>query len=272
MAGIALPSFKKPPVSEVALAVQFNEIREFKTFHYGLYRQRVIQRFPLFEEQPPLQRWDEKEVLIPGSPQIGVMNIPLPPLRRCWFVEKDKNRLIQLDPEHFVYNWRKVTGKEIYPRYDNSIRNEFIEQWDATLAFFREQGFEKIVCNHWEITYVNHIDKGEGWNSLEDLNTIFNFWSGMGQREFVPNLETLNINSSWLFPGQNGRLRMSIQPAVRQSDRKETILIKLVARGWLDQGNSEDLLRGFDKGREWIVRTFADITTKMAHEMWGRIS
>ncbi len=268
MAGTALPSFKKPPVSEVALAVQFNEIREFKTYHYGLFRERVIGKFPLFEEQPPLQHWDEKEILSPGITQVGFVNSPLPPLRRCWYVEKDKNRLIQLDPEHFVYNWRKVTGQEIYPRYKNSIRPGFIEQWENALGFFREQGFGNIVCNHWEITYVNYIDKGQGWDRLEDLNRIFKFWMGMGDRDFVPNFETININSSWLFPGQNGRLRMILQPAVRQADQKETILIRLVARGWLGQGNTEDLLRGFDKGREWIVRAFFDLTTPEAHKIW----
>jgi uncharacterized protein (TIGR04255 family) len=268
MAGTALPSFKKPPVCEVALAVQFNEIREFKTYHYGLYRQRVIQRFPLFEEQSPLQRWDEKKIPGPIIPQIGVMN--LPQLRRCWFVENNKNRLIQLDPEHFVYNWRKVTGQETYPRYEKSIRPEFISQWEGALGFFREQGFGNIVCNHWEITYVNHIDKGQGWNNLEDLNKIFTIWSGMKKREFLPVFEHLNVNCSWLFPKENGRLRMTLEPAIRQSDRKETILIRFVARGWLGQGTTENLLQGLDQGHEWIVRAFADLTTPEAHNIWER--
>ena len=63
----------------------------------------------------------------------------LPPLPRCWFLNDTETRLIQLQADRFIHNWRKVTGKEEYPRYE-AIRDEFIDRWDEFCMFLGDQG------------------------------------------------------------------------------------------------------------------------------------
>ncbi len=49
---IPLPRFRKPPVSEVAVGVQFPAV--LNPVHLGLYYQRVKARFPKVQVQPPI--------------------------------------------------------------------------------------------------------------------------------------------------------------------------------------------------------------------------
>ena len=48
-----LPRFRKPPISEVVVGVQF-QAPALTPVHLGLYYQRVKARFPTAEVQPPL--------------------------------------------------------------------------------------------------------------------------------------------------------------------------------------------------------------------------
>jgi hypothetical protein len=68
-----------------------------------------------------------------------------------------------------------------------------------------------------------------------------------------------------------GELVIVLQPAIRVSDQTKLIQLTLTARLPLDQGaNTKSILERFDIGREWIVRGFADITTKEFQSIWKR--
>ena len=93
----SLPRFRKPPVSEVAIGVQF-QTPILTPVHLGLYYQKIKERFPIVEVQPPLLPAFEifeatPAVMIPMPfPFIG-MGVASP---RMWFRSQDGSSLIQL--------------------------------------------------------------------------------------------------------------------------------------------------------------------------------
>ena len=95
MAEDPIPSFKKPPLVEVAWSVQFTDMSWMTASHAGLFWQRIRDGFPTCEEQSPLARQEEPEVLL--TPRRLPMRISMkPPLCRQWFISPHKDELVQL--------------------------------------------------------------------------------------------------------------------------------------------------------------------------------
>ena len=108
----SLPSYKNPPVIEVACGIKFKKIKKFKAPHFGLFWDKLRKKFPFCQHAPTLGFPDPSET----EP---AFELPLP---RIWFINKEKNGLIQLQENIFLYNWRKMQPEESYPRYDTVIK------------------------------------------------------------------------------------------------------------------------------------------------------
>ncbi len=264
-----LPEYGKPPVNEVVIGVQFAAIEGFLSVHPGLFWGRIKHEYPNFIDRPPLlpvfEFFGEEA---PSMPQVEVVDAP--PLRRCWFLNSPEDRLVQLQPERFLHNWRKVKGTEEYPRYEQ-IRQEFESLWKDFLAFIEEEKkLGKVVPNQWEVTYVNHIYQGEGWDTLRDLPRLFRPWSGQTTECYLQPPETAEFKLSYAFPENHGRLHVRLDLRFRRPDNRKLLRLELTARGKLASAEVDDLLQGLDLGREWIVRGFTDLTTPEAHKLWER--
>lgn len=267
-----LPSYKNPPVTEVALRIQFDEIKNFDIIHPGLYYERIKKNdYVNIQTHPPLSPLLEITEKFNGSQEISaeISILQKPPLPRCWFLSSDGNRLIQLQADQFVHNWRKKSGEEPYPRYERIFRT-FIDLWEDFLAFAVEQEFGDIKPNHWEVTYVNHIDKGQGWESISDFGNIFSAWSGKSTENYLPTPENIVLNTTYAFPDKQGRLYIIAQRAIRKTDNVECIQLRLIAKGKLNSNQKEDIQNALELGHEWIVQGFTDITTPEAHKIWQR--
>lgn len=263
-----LPEYKNPPVNEVVLGVQFDELQSFQMAHVGLYWQTIKTDYPRIEDRAPISSafefFGEPVAFQPGI-QVG----QLPPLRRCWFLDKPKNRLVQIQPERFLHNWRKVTGAEEYPRY-SSIKKSFEQLWQGFLDFAKNEKVGDIAPNQWEITYVNHIYHGEGWDTLADLPKLFAYWSGSTSVGYLKAPETSAVSLSFAFPDQHGRLHVRLDLRFQRPDNRKLLRLELTARGKLDSDDPNELFRCLDVGHEWIVWGFTDLTTEHAHKLWGR--
>jgi len=121
-----------------------------------------------------------------------------------------------------------------------------------------------------EITYVNHIERGTLWTEFADIPSIFPSWSGYRSGRFLPDPDGAGFNVRFQMPRQQGRLNISLQPGVRQSDGKDVLEFKLTARGRPASSDLKDILEWLDLGREWIVRGFTDMTSEKAHKFWKR--
>ena len=101
-----LPDYEEPPVIETVLGVQFSPLKPFTTRVFGFYRELVKEQFPHFEIQDPIIPAVEEFGVTRTFP-IGVQVVSAPDFR-CWYIDESETRLIQLQKDRFIHNWRKV--------------------------------------------------------------------------------------------------------------------------------------------------------------------
>jgi uncharacterized protein (TIGR04255 family) len=265
----ALPDYTNPPVEETALSIQFAPIQKFGAPHFGLFWAQIRNEFELFSVQAPIANETEQfDISVRHRPHVGFQLLTEPDLR-CWFLDKSENRLIQIQRDRFVHNWRRVTGTEAYPRYPQT-RETLLSHWVRFLSFLKSENLDSPEVNQCEVNYVNHIALGSGWRDYGELNKVVAPWSGKLSGEFLPHPERVTMEMHYLLPEKLGRLHISLVPVIRARDMQEVLQMSLVARGAPKSSNIEDIMSWIDLGREWVVKGFSDITTQTMHKIWGR--
>jgi uncharacterized protein (TIGR04255 family) len=262
-----LPDFDKPPIVETVLSVQFDPLPLLKTAHLGLLWDEYRSTFPRSEDRPPLEpimeQFPESAPSRIGLKFQAIENFPVP---RIWFTNAQGTEMIQVQNDRFIKNWRKEGEGDQYPHYDETIRPNFDRDYAIFRAFLDKNRLGTAHVNQCEVTYVNHILAGQGWERYADVEKIFTFWRSP---DLVPPgpVEDLRVHARFIIPGKDGqpigRLHVDAQPAVRPSDNLPMYVLHLTARGQTGEG-----VDFFDIGREWIVTTFKRLTTSSMHKIW----
>jgi uncharacterized protein (TIGR04255 family) len=246
--------------------VQFEPLHEFSIVHFGLYWQKIRSAYPRFEVHPPLSRSSDR--FERGTLKLELVQSPEPDAR-CWFIDASETKLIQLQKDRFINNWRKVSGKEIYPRY-NQLKPQFADEWRCYNEFLSGERLGVPDVNLCEVTYINSIELGHGWKSYGELSSVIARWSGKGSDDFLPDPDGVSLGTSYTLPERLGRLRIAMEPAVRKKDAKEVLQLTLTAVGKPTSSSLEDILRWFDIGHDWVIRGFVNFTTNTMHRLWGQ--
>lgn len=267
-----LPNYDKPPVNEVVLGVQFDTLENYSALHPGLYWQNIRDSYPNFSAHPPLAKTTETfGEPINFEPVLKAEIYDKPPIPRCWFIDESGNRLIQLQSERFLYNWKKVTGKEDYPQYEN-IFPEFEKQWESFLDFAEKEALGPLKLNHWEVTYVNYIYQGEGWSDFGDLPKIFPFLSNDKLADNLTTPEKINLTIAYSYPDKLARLHIDLATAYKRPTGDLLLQFKLTARGQLASNDNQALYECLNFGHETIVENFDNLTSDEAHKLWKRVN
>lgn len=267
-----LPDFTNPPVIEVALSVQFAPLPTFRTPHFGLLWSEFRNEFPRTEEHPPrptvMERFDKRPA--PGMDVRVEVAFPVPQSR---FLNDKGTELIQVQQDRFVHNWRKMGEADEYPRYE-AVKRRFEEELGIFRRFLAREGLGDLVPNQCEVTYVNHIVSGVGWERHGELGEIITTWRASYSDAFLSEPEDIGLRIRYIIPGVDGkplgRLLVGIDPAFRREDDKPIYVLTLTARGRPSGEGIEGALNFLDIGREWIVRGFTSVTSPRIHECWGR--
>ena len=248
-----LPDYRKPPVIEVVSGIAFEKLDKFKGPHIGLFWQRLRDEFPYCEHAVPLDLTDFREL----------------PLPRMWFLNKEKNGLIQLQNNRFVYNWRKIRDDENYPRYREVIR-AFKQNLDIFRVFLNEEGFEPLKLTNCELSYINHIPKGTGWDSFSKIhNTLPDLCWRSDLKRFLPDPNGLGWNLQFPLPNNNGNLNVDLKHAYRKKDSLPMLIFEISAQGLNSNKSLDAIWDWFEIAHEWIVRGFADLTSlDVQKEFW----
>lgn len=267
-----LPDFTQPPVDETALSIQFAPVPGFNIPHFGLFFGKVRGDYPTFEVQQPIANVTEQPgPVVRSRQQVGLQLLSLPEVR-CWFIDKPGNRLIQVQHDRFVHNWRRVKGDEEYPRYPK-IRGWLEREWTRFCEFLASENLEPPKINQCEVTYVNNIEYEKGWTGYGELDKVIATLATPERKSnaFLPPPERINMQVTYRPEEQNaGRLYVSFVPVIRMRDGKEVLQMTLTARGAPQSPSTEDAFRWLDMGRRWVVRGFSDFTTKEMHKVWGK--
>lgn len=255
-----LPSFKNPPVSEVACGILFSRLENFTTAHGGAFWTRIRNDFPQTEHAPP--------IVTPSAMSIDqALGFPLP---RQWFISKDKQGLLQLQGDCLFYNWRRLNDSDVYPRFE-TVLDCFQRYLGEFINFLAESGLPSLTITGCELTYVNQIPQEHGWKSQADLGKVFRdmYWSP-SQHEFLPTPKETGWQMEFPLPTE-GTLTASLISARRVRDNVPTLKLDMSAKVNGEARPLENVWAWLDEAHEWIVRGFADLTqADFQREAWKR--
>jgi len=181
----------------------------------------------------------------------------------------DRTELIQVQADQFFRNWRRVEGAETYPRFPTLLQR-FEHEWDGYRKFAAEEKLGELKIDQCELTYVNQMDKGDGWGDFFDLPKIFTVLSPTRPDGLLVKPEIVSWSASYPLPEGRGRLRVDIAPGFRGRDLRMVASLSLTARGAPAGGNRDQLATWFESAHERIVRTFTELTTPAMHDVWKR--
>jgi uncharacterized protein (TIGR04255 family) len=229
--------------------------------HIGLLWNKLRGNYPNIQHAPPIGMTPE-QILVDSA-----TGLPLP---RMWFINISDNQLIQFQFDRFYFNWR--CRDDVYPRYPH-VRDNFLQLLDIVEDWLKEQELGELKPLEYELSYINHIPKGEGWNTLSDLPSIFMdfLWNNAAGR-FLPNPAKVAWTADFLLPEKKGHLIINFKETSRLDDKVPIFVLEVIARG--DDGDStsrNSMLAWYDLAHEWIVRGFSDLTTsEVQRTVWER--
>ena len=255
-----LPSYRKPPVIEVVCGLRFEPLQKLKIPHIGQFWEKVRKNFPNCEHAPPLGLGPESI-----DPAVGF------PVPRVWLINKADDRLIQVQRDAFIYNWRKRKSRTRYPRYRNIMR-EFKRTIGVFERYLEESEIGEVRPTECELTYVNHITREHGWQSVSNLGKFVPDleWRSSSDR-FLPDPTRVTWQTTYALPDSKGRLNITLEEAVRKTDDMPMLVLQLSARGKGAEKSPNTLWNWFSVAHEWIVCGFADITSlEVQNEVWER--
>jgi len=263
----SLPKFENPPVVETVLAVEFEPLAGWGIPLFGLYWELIREEYPTHESGPALPPSG-----MTGGPQFPGVFIRAgsgsPFDARCMFHHAKGDRLIQIQGDRFIHNWRR-TGAGGYLGYDR-IRQIFESEWNRFCEFIGQQGIQPPVLRSCEVTYLNHLVRGEGWEKFSEMNALLRYWT-KEPTGFLPAPDHTAMNMQYQIPDNKGSLVVQLQPSIRMTDGKEIVQLNLTARGLPATSDILGILSWMDLGHEWIVRGFDDITPDGLHKIWKKM-
>ena len=138
--------------------------------------------------------------------------------------------MIQLQRDRFILNWRKVRPTDVYPRYKQTVRPRFEREWLKFKEHLTEFGMGTPDIQQCEVTYVNDMVHGDGWDTVGDMPKLFSFLKAVEGHKFLPPLETINCSGSFLVPNEFWKTTLNLH-LPRTADDTELLQFRLTARG-----------------------------------------
>ncbi len=269
-----LPDFENPPVVEVASSIQFGSITGLDAARLGLLWSVYRNEYPKTEQQPPLPH-EIESFDAPSSSQISFSVAPMIS-PHFWFMNEKGTRLLQVQHDRFVLNWRKLElDDEVYPHYELLLRPLLEKEYGRFERFLRDEGLAAPIPDQVELTYVNHIPAGKSKGAREPAARFTNLWGEDPSDSILPTAEDVSFASRYVMRNEKGspagRLSINLQSHYKVSDGSPLYVLQLIARGAPEGEGLAGALAFLDRGREWIVRAFTDITRPEMHKQWKRI-
>lgn len=255
------------------LGVQFARLPKLTVAHLGTFWRQLGPDWPNVTQAPPLPpqferfsgfaTWAEMSVQLQFTQEVDV---------RLQIQNSDADRMIQVQNGWLYYNWLGHGGTG-YPSYDN-VKPEFDRVWNAFQQFISDDKLGELQPNQWEMTYVNHIPRGDLWNSPREWGGVVPLLLAPATPDLPIRLEAIAGEWHYEIPPQLGRLHVKLNPGLRKHEgdkQQELLVITLTARGPVgNEGKSKlGLDEGFRTGHGAIVTAFKTLSSEKAHDEWG---
>lgn len=253
--------FAKAPLTEVICGVTFNA-PEFSSVHFGLYWQHIKAQYPgLPKDTHPIG-------------EVPLLSIP-PKLRRVWFESLDTHKVLQLQADKFLFNWRKLETESKYPHFQE-VYQEFEQEWQRFQTWWDDfskenprespSPFDRLEVVQYELTYLNQISEALGWQSVADSPAIFNFLGGW--KDFpLGNPQTQNVNLEFALPDHLGTLSLVVGQAIKLEDNSPMLTCEITARSGFELDRSPR--QWFEETHELVVKSFMHLLQDQIKQAWG---
>jgi len=145
-----LPSFSSPPITELVCGIRFQRLSHFSSTHFGLLQETFKNKYPYFS--------DNSTLFPPKTHAQTYEFTDLQPLRRVWFKNKkeDEDKIIQIQNNLFVGNWKKSKSNKQYSRYKNIIK-DYKANYNIFTKFLKDYDIGTISPAYLELVYINKI-------------------------------------------------------------------------------------------------------------------
>jgi uncharacterized protein (TIGR04255 family) len=265
------PSFKDPPLAEVVCGIQFRPLTEFQAPHYGIFWEQIRKDFPRCRTVTPLAAGQDLQLQANEPTEITLQVLAnAPDMPRVWFISNDDTYLVQLQPDRLLLNWREGPARAPYPRFETII-GRFQKIYETFNEFLALNSLGDLALLNLELTYINHIRFGAGFESFSDIGEVFPDYSWRRDKRYVSAPEAFQFRSNHSIPN-GGKLSVSIGAARDRKDKSPLVRFDLTARGSaIASDGTGDIWKWYRSANEWIVDSFVDLTSeKMQHEIWKR--
>jgi uncharacterized protein (TIGR04255 family) len=265
----ALPHFRRAPITEFAISIQFQPLTAFTFADIGPFREFFRRQFPKVEFRMPMP--PQVEIFAPGAQLRGpVFQLPTPgAIPLTWLLAEDGGQVLQFQPDRLVRNWRR-TGDERYPRYP-AMRDEFFEEVELFRAFLRERGLGELSPVQCELTYVNNIPVSEGVTAF--TSRAFANWRDI--RPAGLTVEDVSINQRFIFEDENqrpiGRIYFQSGPGIYMAE-SEVAQLLMFGRAVLSRAELDEARRLLDRMHDLIVHSFVELTTSEIRAEWEQVT
>lgn len=244
MADLSNIHYENPPLIEVVCGIRFEPIEALKLPHLGFFWKDIRNKFPTCEYANPLH---------PATINQAT-NLPNP---RIWLVSQKREHLIQLESNKFFFNWRKESLSLEYPHFDQ-VKERFLGYFEMFKNFLNKENLGIVKPLSYELTYINHIQEGDGWNELTGLNPIFLDlqWRNIKDR-FLSQPTGFNLTYLFSDPKHEGSLSVKVQSGLNKKENKKLIVFELSMTG---NEEEKDMEKWFSDAHEFILNSFEDLT------------
>jgi uncharacterized protein (TIGR04255 family) len=263
-----------PPVTEVVIGIQLDDpVVDLEVL--AEFTARVKTEFPKRSQQPPLPRLQEDLATPPAAQGISFELSTDFTLPRTWFMSDDEAKILQVQADRFIFNWRRPSPDAAeYPRF-RTLRQQFAEKWEALSASIGSAGSSAPSVNLCEVTYVNQVQI-PGISPGERHPGLYRVLKAVTDPDydFLPAPEDSQLQGRYRIEmaGGNsdggGRFYVNAGPAFRP-DGLPIYVLNLTARLLPATPDQAAFWNAIDIGHDWIVRGFADLTTEEMHEVWN---
>jgi uncharacterized protein (TIGR04255 family) len=187
----------------------------------------------------------------------------MPQLPRIWLESEDGHRLVQLQQDRFLFNWKRVEKRGAYPHFA-ALYLEFVEGWSAYKEIVATLGEGVLEPQRFECSYINNISQ-----DLRETvkGPMFRFESS-GWNTFLPSPALRLLQYTFNFEPADLKLRITTRPGIDLALQRDVIALQLDA---VSTSTGLDMDLWFARAHDIINKSFEDILTEEALAVWRQI-
>ncbi len=262
--------YVRPPVDEVVLSVLFKSLDMLLAPHLGVMWEEFKKvGFSEVVEQPPVMPTIENLDHPNQETELHFKNVPN--FARIWFIHEQQNHIIQIQRDRFTFNWRKTEPDQKYPGF-TAIFERFAKFYSRFQEIVRSMEVGEVVPLQYELTYIDQLLRGDGWNTLNDVGEVYKlFIKSEPSSSFWSGAESVILRTSFPIEDLNGRLHLAVSHRVRVSDQKQTLQTDFTMRGFPQAGEDNVMITWFTSAHGCIRGKFTGLFTEdIQTRTWGR--